>query len=434
MKLVIIAGGKGTRLGLKNIPKPMVQIGEKPLMEHQINLAKRYGIKDIYILSGYLHKVTEEYFKDGREFGVNITHIIENEPLGTAGAVKQLEGLIDDRFIVFYGDVIFDIDLESFMEFDRGVSSIASIIVHPNDHPHDSDLLDIDEENVVTAFYPKPHKEGVFHRNLVNAAVYILDPQTFKYIPKDRPSDFGKDIFPQLLKLGEMIRAYKTAEYLKDLGTVSRLEEVTQDFISGKIERLSKRHKRPAILIDRDGTLVKSVEFLHKFEDLELYDFSASAISKINQSDYLCFLITNQPVVARNICDISTVRQIHNKLETLLGNEGAYLNDIYFCPHHPDNGYMGENPEYKIDCYCRKPKTAMIDKAVKENNIDTEASWFIGDSTTDIQTGRNAGLKTVLVRTGMGGKDMKYDVVPYAIVEDIEEAVDYILQGQVESL
>ena len=230
-----------------------------------------------------------------------------------------------------------------------------------------------------------------------------------------------------LLQSGEVIRVYKTAEYIKDIGTMERLKKVGGDLMSGKTERFLKRHKRPAIFIDRDGTIVRDVDLLHRVEDLEPLPFSAAAIKKINDSDYLSFLITNQPVVARNLCDTSIIRQIHNKLETLIGRNGAYLDDIYFCPHHPDRGYAGENLEFKIDCDCRKPKTGMISKAVKEYNVDIESSWFIGDRTTDIQTGKNAGMQTILVRTGKAGKDGKFEVNPDYIFDNIEGAVDFIL-------
>jgi NDP-sugar pyrophosphorylase family protein len=216
MKLAIIAGGKGTRLGLNDIPKSMVRIGGKPLLEHQIRNAKHYGIKDIYILSGHLQNVIKDYFGNGHAYDVKITYIEEKYPLGTAGAIRQLEGIIDERFMVFYGDVIFDLDLASFMEFDGVSSSVATILVHPNDHPFDSDLLDINDDNIVVDFHPKPHNENTYYRNLVNAAVYILDPIINKYIPKDKPSDFGKDIFPLLVQAGEKIVAYNTAEYIKE--------------------------------------------------------------------------------------------------------------------------------------------------------------------------------------------------------------------------
>ncbi len=287
MKLAVIAGGRGTRLGLKHIPKPLVEIDNKPILEHQIRLAKKYNIEDIYILSGFLSETIVDYFGDGSAFGVNITHIIEKHPLGTSGAVKQLENKIKERFMVFYGDVFLNIDLKSFVEFDRKSHSIATIIVHPNDHPYDSDLVEINDENVVTVFHSKPHKEGTYYSNSVNAAIYILSQEIFKDIPQGKSSDFGKDIFPLVLKSKEMIRAYKTAEYIKDTGTVDRLGKVTEDFLRGKVERFSRENKRPAIFVDRDGTLVKDIELLHNHEDLELFSFSANAIKKINDSEYL---------------------------------------------------------------------------------------------------------------------------------------------------
>jgi histidinol-phosphate phosphatase family protein len=179
--------------------------------------------------------------------------------------------------------------------------------------------------------------------------------------------------------------------------------------------------------MDRDGTLVKDVDLLSKAEDLKLYPFAAPAIKKINDSDFLSILITNQPVVARNLCDLSAIGMIHNKLETLLGREHAYLDDIYFCPHHPDKGYPEENPDLKINCECRKPKTGMINRAIAEYNIDIGSSWFIGDTTVDLQTGINAGMKTVLVRTGKGGKDRKFEVSPDFVFDNIGDAVDFIL-------
>jgi histidinol-phosphate phosphatase family protein len=429
MKLVIIAGGKGTRLGLNDKPKPMITIGGKPLLEHQITLAKQYGIQDIFILSGYLSNVIIEHFGDGTKFGVSITHIIEQEPLGTAGAVKQLEGMIKGRFLVFYGDILLSFDVRKLREFDALQPSLATLVVHPNDHPSDSDLVEMDDKNVIVAFHPKHRDQNRYYRNLVNAAVYILSDEIFRYIPAGEQTDFGKDIFPPLLEKGKILRAYNTAEYIKDIGTLHRLQTAQEDFTSGKIERTSKRHKRPAIFIDRDGTLVKDVHLLHRVEDLELYPYSGSAIKKINDSEYLCFLITNQPVVARNLCDEAVVRKIHNKLETLIAEQGAYLDNIYYCPHHPDRGFPGENPDYKIECDCRKPRTGMIERAAKEFNVDTKRSWLIGDTTTDLQTGINAGMQTILLRTGRGGKDGKFDGAADYVFDHLGEAVDFILGG-----
>jgi len=397
MQLVIIAGGKGTRLGLEDIPKPMVKIGDKPLLEHQIELAKNYGIKEIFILSGHLAHVIENYFGDGAKWGVKIHHVVEPYPLGTAGSVKLLEGLINDRFLVFYGDVVMDFDIESFIEFDKKYKSVGTTLIHPNDHPHDSDLLEVDENNKVTNVLPKPHKEGEYYQNLVNAAVYIFSPKIFDYIESGVSQDFGKHILSKVVQSGETLMAYSTPEYIKDMGTLDRFDKVCGDFLSGKVARLNKKNPRPAIFLDRDGVICKDMDKMPLTKDFELLENVAEAMKEINKSDYLSIVVTNQPMIAKGFVTFDEVYNTHKKMETLLGEKGAYLNKIYFCPHHPEAGFEGEIKELKIDCDCRKPKTGMLLRAQKELNIDLKNSWMIGDKETDILVGKKVDCKTILI-------------------------------------
>ena len=123
----------------------------------------------------------------------------------------------------------------------------------------------------------------------------------------------------------------------------------------------------------------------------------AAAIKKINALGYLAILVTNQPVIARGEVSYEELEEIHNKMETLLGKEGAHLDAIYFCPHHPHKGYEGEISELKMDCECRKPKPRMLLQAAKEFNIDLSLSWMVGDGENDIKAGQNAGCKTALI-------------------------------------
>ena len=398
MQLVIIAGGKGTRLGLKDIPKPMVQIAGKPLLEHQIELAKSYGIKEIFILSGHLAHVIEDYFGSGEKWGVKIHHIVEPYPLGTAGAVKLLEGKIKDRFMVFYGDVVMDFDLDSFIAFDKKFEdSIGTTLVHPNDHPYDSDLLEINKDKVVTRVIPKPHEDGEYYQNLVNAAVYIFSPKIFDYIESGISQDFGKHILKKVVDAGETLAGYETAEYIKDMGTADRFEKVKNDWISGKVARLNKKNKRPCIFLDRDGVINPNMDTKPSLKDFVLLDDVAEAIKKINKSDYLAVVVTNQPMIAKGFISFEEVEMTHKKMETLLGEEHAFLNGIYFCPHHPEKGFEGEVKELKIDCECRKPKPGMLLQAAADMNIDLKNSWMIGDSERDLVAGKNAGCKTIFI-------------------------------------
>lgn len=185
--------------------------------------------------------------------------------------------------------------------------------------------------------------------------------------------------------------------------------------------------KNKCIFLDRDGTINIYKKLLHNIKDMKLIEGVAKAIRLINNSEYLCIVVSNQSVVARNLCSIDEVSKINRKMERLLEKENAYLDDIFICPHHPDKGYPEENPKYKIKCDCRKPNVGMIKKAQKKYNIDLAKSYIIGDSTIDIMTGKNAGMKTVLVKTGLGGLDSKYIIKSDITAKNLLDAVNNIL-------
>ncbi len=426
MKAVILAGGKGTRMGQHTqlIPKPMLKVGDKPVLEHQVVLLKKYDILEIIILVNHLKDKIMEYFGRGEKWGVNISYYEEKEPLGTVGGIKEIENILKEDFIVFYGDVMVNMQLQYLIDFHCAHQSECTLVLHPNDHPYDSDLADTDKTGRVKAIYPKPHTKGKYYRNLVNAGVYIFHPKLLTYLEKDKKADFGRDIFPEIYDKIRMF-GYHSSEYLKDMGTPSRWEEVENDYQSGKTERMEYGNPQKAIFLDRDGVINVEQSFIHRPEDMNLYPFTSEALGKINQSEYLSVVVTNQSVIARNLCTIEELENIHNKLETDLGNEHAYLDAIYYCPHHPDKGYPEENAEYKIDCNCRKPKTGMFEDAARDFHIDLRQSYMIGDSERDVIAGKNAGCITVGVMTGYGMR--KTAVRPDFFFKDLLEAVNFIL-------
>ncbi len=160
---VILAGGKGTRLASvrKDIPKPMMPVLDKPLLQYQIELLAEHGFTKVWLIVGHLHEQIQEYFGNGSSFGIDIQYYIEEMPLGTVGGVKALEAHLTEPFLVLYGDVMMNMDLEKLVLFHQNKGADATLVVHPNDHPYDSDLLDVDGQDRVTAFYPKPHPEGL---------------------------------------------------------------------------------------------------------------------------------------------------------------------------------------------------------------------------------------------------------------------------------
>jgi len=343
MKAAIIAGGRGKRMGeaTKLIPKPMLPIGGKPLLEHQVELLVSAGITDITICTGYLSHAIEEHFGNGDKWQGNIAYCVEDVPLGTAGCLRLAFPRCEGPLVVVYGDVMVHMDLGALVEVHRKAAAAATLVVHPNDHPYDSDLLEVDSESRIVSIHSKPHPEGAWLPNLVNACVYVLEPEIVDLIPTRAPSDFAHHIFPAAIRSGLGLHAYRTAEYLKDIGTPQRYEMVKQDWDTGRILRSHRKNPRPALFMDRDGVIVDEVGLLHDVRGLELMPGAPEALKEINASDFLAILITNQPVIARGLCTIADLQLIHNKLETLLGRQGAKLDAIYYCPHHPDSGYEG---------------------------------------------------------------------------------------------
>ena len=430
MKVIIMAGGMGTRIQSvrSDVPKPMIEICGKPILLYQIENLKAFGLTDITIGVGHLGHIIKDFFGDGSKFGVNINYFTEDRPLGTAGALfKMLDGracqdihtttILNDDFLLLCGDVIFDIDFNRFIKFHKEHNAWASLMAHPNGHPYDSSLLVTEtlppqitgglpiNTHRVTKWMNK-EDERIWYKNLVNAGLQIISPELLRetlktFIPRhpETPDkiDLDRDVLKQGIKTGKIF-AYESPEYIKDMGTPDRYYETETDIKSGKVHARNLSQKQKAVFLDRDGTINKSNGFITKPEQFELIPGVAEAIKKINKSGYLTIIVTNQPVIARGDCTFEELELIHQKMETELGKQGAFIDGIYFCPHHTDKGFEGERPEYKCNCDCRKPKPGLLLKAASDFNIDLAQSYMVGDGKNDIEAGISAGCKkSVLV-------------------------------------
>ena len=397
MKVVIMAGGKGTRVSsiASDIPKPMIPICGKPILEHQIECLKRNSLTEIILVIGHLGQHIKDYFGDGKRFGCNISYYNETEPLGTAGALYKLKHLSDD-FILLNGDVIFDIDFSRMINFHREKKAHVTLAVHPNNHPYDSAVLFSNSDNQVTRWLNK-EDERTYYKNQVNAGIHILSTEFLKSCPQTKEKvDLDRDMLKPSISGGKIF-AYSTPEYIKDMGTPERYAQVMSDIENGIVRQRNLSGKQKCVFLDRDGTINKFNNFITKPEDFELIDGAAEAIKRINSLGYLAIVITNQPVIARGEVDFETLDLIHMKMETDLGKHGAYIDDLFYCPHHPDKGFPGERPEYKINCDCRKPKPGLIFKAAEKYNIDLFQSYMVGDDIRDVNAGKNAGCIPILL-------------------------------------
>ena len=428
MQAVILAGGKGTRLAsrLNGRPKPLIEVGGQPLLGRQLDTLGRQGIDDVVVLVN--HEAGQiAAFLAARRNGRAVRLIDDGEPRGTAGAALACLAELDDRFAVIYGDTLFDVDVQAIVADHVSHAAAVTVLLHPNDHPADSDLVEIDEDGWVTAFHPYPRSPGTEFRNLVNAALYICEKAALKpYVDANPPLDFAKDLFPEMLLNGARIRGYLSFEYIKDLGTPKRLDKVEHHLETGVVARAHRETPQKVVFVDRDGTLNQIRGYVRTPDDLEMIAGSAEAIRKLNENEFRVFVVTNQPVLARGECDLLTMARIHARLESCVGQAGGYLDGIKLCPHHPTAGFAGEVVGLKVPCDCRKPGVGMFESVGAALKIDLPRSWMVGDSTADILAGIRYGLRTVLVRTGEGGRDGKWQAKPEFEVADFAEAVQLI--------
>lgn len=408
MKVVIMAGGKGTRMLsiASDIPKPMIPIEGRPVLEHEIECLCEQGFTDILITVGHLGNVIMDYFGDGLKFGVHITYYFEKEPLGNAGALFQVKDQLTDDFLLLNADAMFDIDFNRFVQYHKTHDAVATLFTHPNSHPYDSGVIIADEHMAVRKWLAKEDERPEYFKNRVNAGLHVLNKKILEQTVEGGKIDLDRQLLKPLAGTGQMY-CYDSPEYVKDMGTPERYYAVCKDFANGIVKARNLKKRQKAIFLDRDGTINEYVGFLTDIKEFRLLDGVAEAIRKINASGYLAIVVTNQPIIARGEVSFTELQEIHNKMETLLGAEGAYIDAIYFCPHHPDKGFEGERVEYKISCDCRKPKPGMLLKAAEDFNIDLSRSWMVGDGKNDVEAGKNAGCKTVLIGTEDYGQDRK---------------------------
>ena len=409
----------------------------------------RQGVKDIILTVSYMAEKIREYFGDGSDFGCNIEYFVEKERLGNAGALFKLhqEGKLTDGepaedghlagdFLLLNADSMFDVDIKRFISFHQSHRSLATLFTHPNNHPYDSGLLLTDKENVIRQWFTKEDQRPKYYKNCVNAGLHTINTELLaasgidpESIDANHRVDLDRDLLKPLLHTGRTL-AYSSPEYVKDMGTPERFKQVEADLLSGKVQARNLSSPQKAIFLDRDGTINKEVGFLRDINDFELLPGVAEAIRRINTSGYLAIVITNQPVIARGEVSFDELDQIHNKMETLLGAEGAYIDGLYYCPHHPDKGFEGEIVELKIDCDCRKPKPGMLLRAGHDFNIDLRNSWMIGDKDKDVMAGKAAGCQTVWIAhsaAASSGSSSNGHEINTLYADNLLEAVNLIL-------
>jgi len=305
MQAVILGGGKGTRLSsvLNGLPKPLVNIAGKPLLEHQIDFLIENSVTEILILADYEYNTILNFICSNKKWeSISIKIRIDgDQPLGTGGALLKQFNFLNDNFLVIYGDTFFNINIDSFFNFYIETKSDLSLLVHPNSHPYDSDIILANSDGRVTRLHSYPHEEKYYSSNLVNAAFYICSKRILsKYLSlKGGFIDFAKGLIPLFLEDDFKVTAYKSYEYIKDCGTPTRLNQINNDILCDIPLRRSLNFKKPVVVLDRDGTIIENIPFLNKKSQVSLIPNAAEGIKLLNDLGVIVAIATNQPVIAR---------------------------------------------------------------------------------------------------------------------------------------
>lgn len=442
MLTIIMAGGRGTRISelFPDIPKPLIPIDNIPVLEREINSLRNQGFTDIILTVSHMADKIMDYLGDGSKLGVKIEYFVEEIPLGNAGALYKLrEQIGTEPFLLLNADAVFDADFNRMVEFHKEHRALVTLFTHPNSHPYDSGLIIADEKNRVQAWLAKEDERPTYYKNRVNAGLHVINPKVLDMAGIDGEIvgavnettgkvvkvDLDRQILKPLAGTNTMV-CYDSPEYVKDMGTPERFNSVVKDYEAGVVSGKNLSNKQKAIFLDRDGTINKYVGFLRNIDQFELIPGVADAIKKINASGYLCIVVTNQPVIARGEVTVDELDMIHKKMETELGFAGAYVDGLYYCPHHPHKGYEGEVVELKIDCDCRKPKPGMLLKAAEDFNVDLEQSYMVGDGENDVKAGLAAGCKAVLIN-GEGTDSKTGDFGQLDTIASVAEFVEKYL-------
>lgn len=236
MQAIIIAGGKGTRISsiTTTIPKALLPLNNTPLIDYSINYLKKNDCDNIIICCGHLGNKIKEHI-DKNTYNIPIKISTENKPLGTAGALHLIRDLLEDEFIVLFGDIYTTINLRKMLKFHKQKKADATLALHTSDHPQDSTVVKIDEKNRLLKLIEKPGENWKEYGNLTKTSLYILKKEVIDFIDEDKKTDFAKDVFPKMLNKGKRLFGYITKEYAKDMGTPQRYKEV-QEYVKSNNE------------------------------------------------------------------------------------------------------------------------------------------------------------------------------------------------------
>ena len=377
---VILAGGRGSRSADSTVPKVAQEIGGKSLLEWQLELVEQTDIEQVFVVTGHLGLEVKHLLESIHAKDVKVEIIHEESPQGTVNALKEVARKSDfDTFVVLLGDVLASLPLQAFLDSFRASENGVGVVVHPSTHPEDSDL--VFQNHAGTALVSSKGSRLVGIPNMASAGMFIVTSSAIARYPEAR--DIGSDLLAVAAEANDLF-VYISSHYLKDTGTPDRLSRAKADASSGVFERRGNKLPRPVIFLDRDGVLNPVQPEIYHAADYHLTQGVAEAIFEVNGSGIPAIVVTNQPGIAKGLMTFETHEAIRARLDSQLASEGAFVDDYFYCPHHPDSGFEGEVSGLKIECECRKPGAGMALAAALRHGIDLQRSYVIGDTARDL--------------------------------------------------
>ena len=383
MQAIILAGGKGTRLGALAVerPKPLIDVGGKPFICYLIAALRRHGFDDVVLLVGPFGRAFEELLGDGTALGVKLTLVPEDSPADTAGALLYASAYLEPYFLVLNGDSFLDFNPLDLVSRSAASPWLARIALREVENSGRYGAVRLDGDRI-TAF---GEKTGT-GRGLINAGIYWLKREILAEIGK-APASMERDVLPRLVARGLVSGAVYDGRFI-DIG-------IPEDLASAD-RLLPEWECRPAAFLDRDGVLNYDSGYTHRKEDFVWIDGAKAAIKRLNDRGWFVFVVTNQSGIARGLYQPDDVVRLHQWMNEELGLDGAHIDAFYFCPHHPD----GTAGDYGRACDCRKPEPGMLLQAMREWPVRRDESFMIGDKDIDMAAAKNAGVAGILFESG----------------------------------
>ena len=389
---IILAGGKGTRSADPRRAKITQVLGNRSLLEWQLRALQGSAIQDVVIVTGHLNDQVEDLVSDLGSLHPKVSVVHETQPSGTVPAVRFAANAHSaERYLVILGDLLVSFPVDAFLSAWATSDKHVGVIVHPSTHPHDSDLVFRSWYGGV-AFRGK-HQANLVLPNMASTGVFGLTADAL--IRYGEARDIGSEVLGLSASQDDLF-TYISSHFFKDTGTPDRLQGARTDLATGAFERRGSSGKRRALFLDRDGVLNPGPEVLTP-EAMSLVPGVGDAIREVNASGVPVLVVTNQPAIAKGQLTFAAHEQIRAALDHCLGEYGAFVDDYFFCPHHPDQGFPEEVAELKVVCVCRKPKPGMALAAAEQHGIDLRNSIMIGDTARDHELAESTGMDFVHV-------------------------------------